>query len=154
MSSNTSALRSSPKEFLGSILKQKFCWERGVMASSIKMVQNPNAILYMNQREAAEVDKIHMGKMLQTYKRFFLRLAIGKMCYSKECSCAGNNWPSGYYQTMRFIWVSRISSPSLISPPETRRSGQRHADLGLGRVVRRMVVEVGVKAAAMSLLIR
>ncbi|KAI7745607.1 hypothetical protein M8C21_027067 [Ambrosia artemisiifolia] len=54
MSSKTSPLRPSPKE-------------RGVMASNIKMVQNPNAILYMNQLEAVEVDKSLMDKMVRIW---------------------------------------------------------------------------------------
>ncbi|KAF5818617.1 putative NAD(P)H-hydrate epimerase, Pyridoxal 5'-phosphate synthase [Helianthus annuus] len=62
----SSPLHPSPKGFIGSILRRKFrgyCSNRGVMASSIKVVQNPDTISYLNQREAAEVDEILMGPL-------------------------------------------------------------------------------------------
>ena len=33
------------------------------MASNIKVVQNPDSISYLNQREAAEIDEILMGPL-------------------------------------------------------------------------------------------
>ncbi|KAL8261503.1 hypothetical protein R6Q59_025552 [Mikania micrantha] len=61
----SSPLHRSPQGILGSILRCKF---RGycpstVMANSIKVVQNPDTISYLNQREAAEVDEILMGPL-------------------------------------------------------------------------------------------
>ncbi|KAL4558996.1 hypothetical protein LXL04_031126 [Taraxacum kok-saghyz] len=67
---SSSLLHRSPQGSFGSILRYKlrsYCSapvNRGeFMASNIKVVQNPDSISYLNQREAAEVDEILMGPL-------------------------------------------------------------------------------------------
>ncbi|KAI3513738.1 hypothetical protein L1887_21077 [Cichorium endivia] len=67
---SSSPLHRSPQGFFGSILRYNFrgyCSarvnRRAFMANNIKVVQNPDSISYLNQREAAEVDEILMGPL-------------------------------------------------------------------------------------------